>query len=173
MKESDLCCCLRIFGNVSPHLSCLAFCFSETSLRSPYGFFLCFSLLLFWDLKQLIMALSSRFWISQRWIHWGTVPSSFSSLINFCGNKDFCLFCLIYSVIMAGHPQVQSSEALEILNFICSLLSKCFEYWEPQYCTEYVVMDRCCVRGLYSFLLWEAEAGTRLTVDSQCVRDII
>lgn len=96
--------------------------FSETSLRSPYGFCLYSSLLLFWDLKQLITALSSRFRISQRWIHWDRNHAKFFQLTDpvFCGNEDFCLCCLIYSVIMAEHPYMQSLEALEILIFILS-----------------------------------------------------
>lgn len=78
---------------------------------------------------------------------------------------------LIY--IIAEHSHMQSLEALEILIFMFCLLSKGFKYQEPQSCTECALMDRCYVRYPCSFLLWEAEAGARGTVDSQCVVDIM
>lgn len=70
---------------------------------------------------------------------------------------------------MAEHSLELSLEALEILNFICFFPSGV----NTENYTEYIVMDRCYVRWVHSFFLWEAKARAKLTMDSLCVRDIM
>lgn len=121
MKESGLHSCLLIFRNVSPHLSCLGFFFRDFSEVTRWFLSVFFTLtpLRFEAINNSIIFKVRN--VSEvnplRHEPCQAVSAHWSC---FCGNKDFCLCCLLYSVIMAENPHVQSSEALEILIFILS-----------------------------------------------------